>query len=188
MNVLSIISHFGNAANGLEGRARGFMLLLLGQNTWPNGPLLGASWAFLFTILVSWTLEIEKLVCSSVLGINIGICICRILVMVLTISCYLNPLLAFDFEVAVHLVFKYLLLGLSRGIKTLKGKKSSALPSSLPSHRQQFYLPFPSSRETWFICPLTCFLEERHKRAEMLTHRMTLELITVLRPSIRAET
>lgn len=28
--------------------------------------------------------EVDKVVCSSVLGINIGICICRILVMVLS--------------------------------------------------------------------------------------------------------
>lgn len=83
MNVPSIISNFGTTVNGLEGRARYFILLLLGQNTGSNDPLLGASWAFLFPTFVSWTLEIGKGACSSVLGINIGIHICRILVMVL---------------------------------------------------------------------------------------------------------
>lgn len=45
---------------------------VLAEADWVSGNQ-GTSWAFLFPILFSLTLEMDKMVCSSVLGINIGV-------------------------------------------------------------------------------------------------------------------
>lgn len=124
--------------------------------------IAGARWAFLFPIAVSWTLEVLQDGCSSVLAINIGICLCRILILNLTwLPSKAFTCLVFDAE--FHPVLKNPLLGLCRDTKILKVKKSSAPPPSLAFRKQVFYL-----FHLWvlvYFSTYSCF-EERQKKEQ----------------------